>query len=96
MQETRIGPWVRKILWRREWHPTLVFLPGESHGQRSLAGYSPQGCKESDVTEHSEDGEYGVKWGENSVDGPLKELFPSWGSSWKEKEKPRKTQSLCF
>ena len=31
--------------------PTPVFLPGESHGQRSLAGYSPQGCKESDTTE---------------------------------------------
>ena len=34
-------PWVRKIPWRREWQPTLVFLPGEFHGQRSLAGYSP-------------------------------------------------------
>ena len=44
-------PWVRKILWRREWQPTPVFLPGESHGQRSLAGYSPGGCKELDVTE---------------------------------------------
>ena len=32
-------PWVAKILWRREWLPTLVFLPGESHGLRSLAGY---------------------------------------------------------
>ena len=37
--------------WRRAWQPTLVFLPGESHGQRSLAGYSPQGRKESDSTE---------------------------------------------
>ena len=34
----------------REWQPTPVFLPGESHGQRSLAGYSPWGHKESDVT----------------------------------------------
>ena len=32
------GPWVRKIPWRREWLPTPVFLPGEFHGQRSLAG----------------------------------------------------------
>jgi len=42
--------------WRREWQPTPVFLPGESHGQRSLAGYNPWGHKESDtieVTEHS-------------------------------------------
>jgi len=37
--------------WRREWQPTPAFLPGESHGQRSLAGYSPCGCKESDMTE---------------------------------------------
>ena len=35
--------------WRREWHPTLVFLPGESHGQRSLVGYSSWGCKELDM-----------------------------------------------
>jgi len=33
-------PWVGKIPWRREWQPTPVFLPGEFHGQRSLAGYS--------------------------------------------------------
>ena len=44
-------PWVRKIPWRREWLPTPVFLPGEFHGQRSLAGYSPRGRKESDTTE---------------------------------------------
>ena len=43
--------WVRKISWRRVWLLTSVFLPGESHGQRSLAGYSPEGRKESDVTE---------------------------------------------
>ena len=36
----------------RKWQPTPVFLPGISHGQRSLAGYSPWGCKESDMTEH--------------------------------------------
>ena len=38
-------PWVGRIPWRREWLLTPVFLPGESHGQRSLAGYSPWGCK---------------------------------------------------
>ena len=36
----RFNPWVRKIPWRRRWHPTPVFLPGKSHGQRSLVGYS--------------------------------------------------------
>ena len=35
-----VEPWVRKIPWRRKWQPIPVFLPGESHGQRSLAGYS--------------------------------------------------------
>ena len=44
-------PWARKIPWRREWQPTPVFLPGEFHGQRSLMGYSPWDCKESDTTE---------------------------------------------
>ena len=42
---------VRKILWRRAWQPSPVFLPGESHGQRSLAGYSPWGHVESDTTQ---------------------------------------------
>ena len=37
--------------WRRAWPPTTVFLPGESHGRRSLVGYRPQSGKESDVTE---------------------------------------------
>ena len=45
------NPWVGKMTWRRAWQPTPVFLPGESHGQRSLAGYSPWDCKESDTTE---------------------------------------------
>ena len=44
-------PWVGKILWRREWLPTPVFLLGKCHGQRSLAGYSPWGYKELDTTE---------------------------------------------
>ena len=39
------------IPWRRKWQPTPIFLPGESHGQRSLVGYSPWGHKESDTTE---------------------------------------------
>ena len=49
----RLGfsPWVGKILWRRKWKPTPVLLPGESHGGRSLVGYSPWGHKESDMTE---------------------------------------------
>ena len=44
-------PWVGKIPWRRKRLPTPVFVPGESHEQRSLTGYSPWGRKESDLTE---------------------------------------------
>ena len=46
-----LNPWVGKIPSRRKWQPTPVFLLGKSHGQRSLAGCGPQGCKESDTTE---------------------------------------------
>ena len=38
----------------RAWLPTPIFLPGESHEQRSMAGYSPEGCKELDTTEVTE------------------------------------------
>ena len=41
----------QEMIWRREWQPTPVSLPGESHGQRSLVGYSPWGHKELDTTE---------------------------------------------
>ena len=44
-------PWVGTIPRRKAWQPTAVFLPGESHGQKSLVGYSPWGRKESDTTE---------------------------------------------
>ena len=49
----RFDPWVGEIPWRRKWQPPPVFLPGESHGQRNLAGYSPWGCKELDKNEHT-------------------------------------------
>ena len=47
----RFDSWIREIPWRRAMQPTLVSLPGESHGQRSLVGCSPQGGKESDTSE---------------------------------------------
>ena len=47
----RFEPWVGKIPWRRKWQSTPGLLPGKSHGQRSLVGYSPWGRKESDTTE---------------------------------------------
>ena len=52
LQSRRPGfnPWLGKIPQRREWPPTPVFLPGESHGQRGLVGCSPRGRKELDTT----------------------------------------------
>ena len=52
-RQKRFGfnPWIGRISWRRAWQPTLVFLPGESHRQSSLVGYSPWDHKESDMTE---------------------------------------------
>ena len=47
----RFHPWVGKTPWRREWQPTHIFLPGKSHGQMSLGGYSPRGCKDSHMNE---------------------------------------------
>ena len=51
-KRNRFSPLVRKIPWRREWQPTPAFLPGKFHGQRSLAGYGPWGCKKSDTTKN--------------------------------------------
>ena len=58
IRDAALIPWVRKILWRRAWQPTPVFLPGESHGQTILTGYSPWGRKETRLrqlsTQHNE------------------------------------------
>ena len=51
MQETQVQPLSRRDPLEKEWQPTPVFLPRESHGQRSLAGYSSWGHKESDMIE---------------------------------------------
>ena len=50
-REPDLLPGLERLPWRRKWQPTPVFLPGKSHGQRSLVGYSPWGRKESDTTE---------------------------------------------
>ena len=51
MREMPLPSLGREDPWRRKWQPTPVFLPGKCHGQRSLAGYNPWGCKELDTTE---------------------------------------------
>ena len=45
LKRHRFNPWVRRILWKRAWHPIPVFLPGESHGQRSLVGLHSMGLQ---------------------------------------------------
>ena len=52
-RRSRSDPWVGKIPWRRAWQPCPVFLPRESHGQRSPVGYGPWGRKESDMAKAS-------------------------------------------
>ena len=53
IREESFKSWIGKIPWRRAWQLTPVFLPGESHVQRSLEGYSPWHHKESDMTEEA-------------------------------------------
>ena len=52
-QETNVRSLGWEDSWKEKWQPTPVFSPEASHGQRSLAGYSPQGHKEPDTTEHA-------------------------------------------
>ena len=51
--DVEFHPWVGKMPWRRKWQPTPVFLPGASHGWRSLVGYGPWGRRDSDTMEHT-------------------------------------------
>ena len=53
-QEMQIWYLGKENLWRRKWQPMPVFLPGKSHGQRSLMGYCPWDLEESDMTETTE------------------------------------------
>ena len=52
-KKCEFDPWIRKLPWRRVWPPTPVLLPGECHGQRSLAGRLPRGHKELGTTEET-------------------------------------------
>ena len=51
IRDVGLIPGSGRFPWKRKWQPTPVFVPGESHGQRSLVGYNPWGCKESDMTD---------------------------------------------
>ena len=73
VKRSEFDPWVRKIPWQRKWQPTPRFLRGKSHGQGSLAGYSPWGHKESDTTEqlsmYTKAGEYVFQFAFNNQEG---------------------------
>ena len=69
LRRCELDPWVRKIPWRRKWQPTPVFLPGESHGQRSLWA-AVHGVTESDTTEHTHTHTYTHREGCWNVMGP--------------------------
>ena len=76
------NPWVGKIPWRRKWQPVPVSLPGKPLGQRSLAGYSPWGCKESEMTDPSKNTVFPAHC--------LEERFSRWGKGKKGRGKGRK------
>ena len=75
LRRHRFYPWVRKISWRKAWQPTPLFLPGESHGQRSLAGYSPQGHKELETLNEAEHVQV-VQW--SRIPLPMLETQEMW------------------
>ena len=83
-------PWVGKVPWRRAWHPTPVFLPGESHEQRSLACYSPWGCKELDTTEWTNTMKMNESWMIRSVKSFR---MMRWGWVWSLHKVPAITHS---
>ena len=84
VRDTGSIPGSGRLPWRRAWQSTPVFLPGESHGQRSLIGYSPQGCKESDTTE--------ATW--HACMSPQKEPAPRWAYQGGQKDEVSKQQSM--
>ena len=63
LRRWEFNPWVGKIPWRRKWQPTPLFLPGKSHGQRSLVAYNSWGPKESDTTWQINNANCGFSWG---------------------------------
>ena len=71
------SPWVGKIPWRKAWQPTLVFLSGDSHGERSLVGYTPWGSKELDMSEATW---CACMW---SLHGDLPPLLPGLWRCWR-------------
>ena len=83
-QRPRFDRWIETIPWRTAWQPIPVFLPRESHGQRSLVGYSPWGCKESEATEmtehpHSREACY-ENWSLDAISEKKSEAGKAWSN----------------
>ena len=95
----RLGfdPCIGKILWSEKWQATLVFLPGKFHVQRSLLGYSPWGCKESDRTEHMTLNIQGMHL-ISSCRCVVQSIFNTYGCYWKKLKKYHIISALwiCF
>ena len=97
-------PGSERFPWSRKWQPTPIFLPGESHEQRRLAGYSPQGCKELDMTEqlstHTHTERHNLKidpggWNHCSISFSLCTTEVSYQIKW-QKEKGRAESESYF
>ena len=78
-----LHPWVRKIPWRRAWQAISVFLPEESHGQRTLAGYSLRGCKQLNTTEATQ--QQHIKFQESQNNSDRKQIKGCRGQRGRER-----------
>ena len=85
-------PWVGKIPWSRKWQPTQIFLPEKFQGQRSLAGYSPRGCKELETTEHAHTQRTELR----GTGKPEAMRFPAWWIHLYGWAKVSNLQLFCF
>ena len=84
----KFGPWVGRIPWRRKWQPTPEFLPGEFHGQRSLAGYSPWSHTESDMTEGQTLSLFSISGSVGSIPGRGTKILLATRHGQKKKKNP--------
>ena len=84
IQETQVQSLAGNFPWWKIWQPIPVFLPGKSHGQRNLVGYSSWGCKELDMTEHARTRSWAILRGGREVYRKLllSRLMVSLKSQW--------------